>query len=98
MWSLRCPYTRPMSPTVARGLGIIGLILYLGVGFFYLTSGLLVPGVALVLLWLVWLAGLWLAIRWFRTRPQRVLLVAVGAAIFWFIYVQGGSAIFGWTA
>jgi hypothetical protein len=46
----------------------------------------------------VWLAGLWLAIRWFRTRPQLVPLVAVGAAIFWFIYVQGGSAIFGWTA
>ena len=87
-----------MSPTLARGLGIVGLILYLGVGFFYLTSGLVVPGIALVVLWLVWLAGLWFAIRWFRTRPQLVPLVAVAAAIFWFIYVQGGSAIFGWTA
>lgn len=87
-----------MSPTIARGLGIVGFVLYLGVGFVYLTSGLVVPGIALVLLWLVWLAGLWLAIRWFRTRPQLVPLVAVGAAIFWFIYVQGGSAIFGWTA
>lgn len=87
-----------MSPTVARVLGIIGFVLYLGVGFFYLTSGLVVPGIALVILWLVWLAGLWLAIRLFRTRPHLVPLVAVGAAIFWFIYVQGGSAIFGWTA
>ena len=87
-----------MSPTFARGLGVIGLILYLGVGFFYLVSGLVIPGAALALLWLAWLAGLWLAARWFRTRPQLVPLVAVGAAIFWFIYVQGGSAIFGWTA
>jgi hypothetical protein len=57
-----------------------------------------VPGLALVLLWLVWLAGLALAIRWFRSQPQWVPLLAVGAAIFWFIYVQGGSQIFGWTA
>lgn len=87
-----------MSPAIARGLGIVGVILYLVVGFFYLTSGLVVPGIALALLWAIWLGGLWLVVRLFRTRPQLVPLLAVGAAAFWFAYVEGGAQIFGWTA
>ncbi len=87
-----------MSPAVARGLGVVGMALYLVVGFFYLTSGLVVPGFALVVLWAVWLGGLWWIVRLWRSRPQLIPLVAVGAALFWFAYVEGGAAVFGWTA
>jgi hypothetical protein len=87
-----------MSPALARVIGVIGLLLYVAVGFFYLTSGLVVPGVALVILWVVWLAGIWLVVRVFTRRPEWTFLVAVGAAVFWFLYLNIGSAIFGWTA
>jgi len=86
-----------MSVAMARGLGVLGMALYLAVGFFYLTSGLVVPGFALILLWLVWLAGGWLLIRVFRRRPELTFLVPLGAAAFWFLYLTLGEALFGWS-
>jgi hypothetical protein len=52
-------------------LGIVGLAAYLVVGWVpYLVSGLVVPGLALVLLWAVWVAGLVWAWRTFRARAR----------------------------
>lgn len=86
-----------MSPALARTLGVIGLLLYMGVGFFYLSSGLVVPGVALIILWLVWLGGIWLLLRVFKRRPELTFLVPLGATAFWFLYLTVGEALFGWT-
>lgn len=80
-------------------LGVVGLIAYIVVGWApYLVSGLVVPGPWLFILWAVWLVGLVLAWRTFRTRPVMVLLFAPAAVGFWFIYVTAGERFLGWTA
>ena len=80
-------------------LGIVGLVGYLAVGVFpYLSSGLVVPAPWLVLLWALWLAGLFLAWRAFQSRPAMVLLFPVAAVAFWFLYITAGEQLLGWTA
>ena len=79
--------------------GIVGLLAYVAVGLFpYLTSGLMVPGPWLYILWAIWVIGAVLAWRTFRTRPVMVLLFAPVAVAFWFIFVTVGEQLFGWTA
>jgi hypothetical protein len=72
--------------TMERIAGVLGLILYLGVGFFYLTSGLVVPFPWLALLWAIWLGGLFWAVLVYRSRPA------------WFLFVTAGERFLGWTA
>ena len=79
--------------------GVVGLVAYLVVGAFpYLTSGLMVPGPWLYILWAVWILGLVLAGRTFQRRPAMVLLFAPAAVAFWFLYVAAGERLLGWTA
>ncbi|HJQ94376.1 MAG TPA: hypothetical protein VJ935_01545 [Acidimicrobiia bacterium] len=80
-----------------RLAGILGLVLYLGVGFFYLTSGLVVPFPWLALLWVIWLGGLVWAVLVFRARPPLALLFAPLAFGFWFLFVTAGERFLGWT-
>ena len=80
-----------------RLAGILGLVLYLGVGFFYLTSGLVVPFPWLALLWVIWLGGLIWAVLVFRARPPLALLFAPLAFGFWFLFVTSGERFLGWT-
>ena len=79
--------------------GIVGLLAYLVVGAFpYLTSGLMVPGPWLYILWAIWLVGAVLAWRTFQRHPVRVLFFAPAAVVFWFLYVTAGEQLLGWTA
>ena len=79
--------------------GILGLVAYLGIGVFpYLSSGLMVPGPWLFVLWGIWLIGTFLAWRTFQSRPVMVLLFAPAAVAFWFIFVTMGEQLLGWTA
>ena len=79
--------------------GIVGLLAYLVVGAFpYLTSGLMVPGPWLYILWAIWLIGAVLALRTFQRRPAMVLVVAPAAVAFWFLFVTAGERLLGWTA
>ena len=83
----------------AKVWGIVGLVAYLIVGVFpYLSSGLMVPGPWLFILWAVWVVGLAFAWRTFRRRPVMVLLFAPVAVAFWFLYVTVGEQLLGWTA
>lgn len=80
-------------------LGALGLVAYLVVGVIpYLVSGLVVPGWAYILLWVVWVVGFIFAIRTFRKKPVWTLAFAPAAVAFWFAYVSLGSWAFGWTA
>jgi hypothetical protein len=87
----------------ARGLpgviaGVTASLLHLVVGVFVLSSGLLAPGWAVVLLAAVW-AALWLAIwRWRRTSPIRTMLVPFGMAALWWVTISAGERWLGWTA
>jgi len=92
---------RMTAPSFGMGvkiLGIVGIILYLIVGYFYLVSGLVVPGVWLIVLWLIWIAGIYVLVRVFRTARAWTPLVAVGAMAVWAIYVSLGGALLDWTA
>jgi hypothetical protein len=79
-------------------LGVLGLLLHLVVGYFYLVAGLAVPLGGVIVLWLIWVAlmvvGVWLLV----TRPLLTLLVPVVALALYFAAIMLGGALFGWTA
>lgn len=86
------------SPTpLQRVAVIVGLLAYLASGFLYLTSGLVVPGGALVVLWLVWLTGMWFVAKLLARWSWWVLLSAPAAVLFWVVYLSLGETLFGWT-
>jgi hypothetical protein len=76
---------------------VLGFILHLVVGFFYLASGLLVPGPGVAFLLGLWI-GLLVLQMMRRKRPKVVLAIPFIAAAVWFLVVEGGSRLFGWTA
>jgi hypothetical protein len=63
----------------------------------YLSSGLVIPAPWLFLLWAVWIVGLILAWRTFRSRPALVLVLPVAAVAFWYLYLVAGEQLLGWT-
>jgi hypothetical protein len=89
------PAKRGVAALVA---GWIGLIAHLGIGFFYLVSGLAVPAWAYVMLLVIWTALLVVAIRLLRSRPAYALLVPVASAAIWFGVLSAGDAWLNWTA
>ncbi len=78
--------------------GVIGVVLYLAVGFVYLVSGLGVPIPWLLLLWLVWIVGLFFLYRMWQGFRAWTPVVAAAALAFWALYLFVGSALLGWTA
>jgi hypothetical protein len=91
--------TTPDSPPPHRWVGMIVLALYVVTGVFpYLVSGLVVPIWALVLLMLCWGIGLGFTARLALRRPLMSMLALPSVLLFWWVYVSGGSALFGWTA
>ena len=78
--------------------GVVGIVLYLLVGFVYLTSGLVVPYPWLLVLWGLWVAGLYLLFIVFRERRVWTPAVAAGAAAVWWIFLAVGESLLGWTA
>ncbi len=88
----------PDKGVTANVLGIVGLVAYAATGILYLASGLLVPGTWIVVLWVMWIAGLYLTRRLFRDARHWTPIVAVAAATFWWLFVTLGENMFGWTA
>ena len=76
---------------------VVALALHLVAGVFVLASGLVAPLPAVILLVAIWTV---LAVVGFRNRrrPLVALMMPVAAAAAWFVVVQGGSMLFGWTA
>lgn len=70
-------------------------LLHVVVGYFYLVSGLVVPGYALVPLWALWIVFA-VAIWRMRSRPAVVLAVPFVAAGVWFVVLTAGGAWWGW--
>ena len=81
--------------TVVR---VVGIVLHLIVGWFYITTGLVAPGWAVVLLLTVWIALFVFVIRVWRSRPMWVLGVPFLAAAIWVITLLIGGTLLGWTA
>jgi hypothetical protein len=87
-----------VTSTTANVLGVLGIVGYAATGLLYLASGLVVPGPWIVVLWAIWIAGLYLVVRLFRDARQWTPVVAVAAAVFWWLFVTVGEILLGWTA
>ncbi len=80
-------------------IGWLGLAGYIAVGVFpYSVSRVLVPEPAAYLLLALWAVGLVAVVRFRAPRPGLVALSAPAALVFWVLYVQAGSLLFGWSA
>lgn len=94
--------TEDVSPESARAVGpvvakVIGFILLLGTGFFYLVSGLVVPFPYLFGVWAVWIALV--AFTIIRRNDWRFVVAAPFVSIaLWFAIVWAGERFLGWTA
>ncbi|MGZ6753456.1 MAG: hypothetical protein ACXVEJ_08320 [Nocardioides sp.] len=64
--------------------------------FLYAASVLIAPWWAVVVLLLVWLAGLVVSARWWTPHPTRVPWVPLVAAVLWFGVMVAGGAWLGW--
>jgi hypothetical protein len=82
-----------------RILAWAGLVLYIGTGVFpYLASGLVAPLWGIVVLYVGWLAGLWLTVSLVRWRSGWALALPAAALAFWWLVIALGESFFGWTA
>jgi hypothetical protein len=75
----------------------IGFLAHGVVGFFVLSSGLMMPLWAILALAAVWIVGLVAAIRR-RDEPLFVLLTPVVTFAIWFLTGWAGETYLGWTA
>jgi hypothetical protein len=81
--------------TVLRWLG---LILFVGTGFFYAVAGLVAPLIGVTLLWVIWVGLAVLLIRWWRGSAWKVFAVPYVAMAVWGAVLYFGDAVLGWTA
>lgn len=85
-----------------RGLriaaAVVAAIAMLGVGVFYLASGLVAPAWAIVVLWVVWLALALYGVRLARAGSYLVLAVPIVAAAIWYLSLTLGEQVLGWQA
>jgi hypothetical protein len=80
---------------VVASLGALGLLAVLP---FYISSGLVAPVWAIVLLLLFWAALVVCAFRWFTRRPWVVLVLPLVAVAVWFLVLTIGEQALGWQA
>lgn len=77
---------------------VIGGAAQLGVGFFYLLSGLVAPTWAVVVLLLWWVVLTAVGVRLARRRSPLGLLVPLVAAVSWWTAITLGGRYLGWVA
>lgn len=92
-----------MPTGTARGAGPLAVaavagVAHLLVGYLYLASGLVVPGYALIPLWLWWLVLAGLLVRLALQRSWWSAAIPFVAAATWVLVVLAGGALLGWTA
>ena len=84
------------NPVLATALRGLGFLLHALVGFIYVSSGLVVPGLYLFGLWALWVALLALAILK-RREALYVFATPFIAAILWVVVVPGLGSLLDWT-
>ena len=77
----------------------VGLFLHFAIAVFpYAATGLLAPLWGIAIVYLGWLALLFLAVKWWKETPYRVLLIPVLGLVWWFAWLNFGDFVLGWTA
>lgn len=84
--------TGPLLVAVLAGLA------HLVVGYFYLAGGLVVPGYALIPLWVLWLVLAAVLVRLALRRSWWTPAVPVTAAAVLVLVLVLGEQVFGWQA
>jgi len=87
--------SRRVPERVAASVGALGLLAVLP---FYVSSGLVAPLWAVVLVPLFWAALAVCAFRWFTRRPWVVLVLPMVAVAIWFLALTLGERLLGWQA
>lgn len=90
-------HASPRSPAVIVAAVVAGAA-HLVVGFFYLISGLAVPGYALLPLWVWWGVLTAVLIRLAVRGSWWTLAVPVVAFATWWLVLTFGDAVLSWTA
>jgi hypothetical protein len=85
-------------PPISAVAAWLGLLAHLCTLPFYLSSGLVAPLWAIIVLLLVWAGLLALAIVSVRRRSAWGLLVPVLAVGLWLGFISAGEALLGWQA
>ena len=88
----------PAQPVWKRALGILGIVLHVVVGYFYLAAGLVTPAPWLFGFLILWVVLLVVAISLLRRHPLWVLAVPVLGLVLLIGGVSLGEALLGWTA
>lgn len=86
---------RPVGPLVVAGLAGVA---HLGVGFYYLVGGLVVPGAVLYPLWALWVVLAAVLVRLALRRSWWTAAVPVVAFVVLVLTVIVGEQVLGWTA
>ncbi|MEV4840695.1 hypothetical protein AB0K05_39765 [Nonomuraea sp. NPDC049486] len=87
-----------MSTVARRVASWLGLAGHLGTLVpFYVSSGLMAPLWAIIVLFAVWLALLVAAVQAVRARSPWGLLVPVVSLAFWWTAMSAGGTFLGWT-
>ena len=84
---------RPDLQKSGSFIGMAGLAILL---FMDLSAGSVLPAWGVVLLVVVWVGLFVQACRWFVPFPVRVFWLPVGGIAFWFAFLLGGEALWGW--
>lgn len=87
---------RATAPAAVSAWPFVGMALMISAGFLYGASALVAPWWAVVLLVLVWLALLGLCTAWWTPHPRRLVPVAVGSMVLWFLTLVAGATWWGW--
>jgi len=94
-------HTPAAGPSTAGVLLVVAAVVaglvHLVAGYFYLVSGLVAPGWAVVVLLFWWVVLASYGLRLARRRSYLVLLVPVVAVATWFGVMWFGGAVLGWT-
>ena len=75
---------------------VVGFALHLLVGFVYVSSGLIVPGLFLFPLWAAWGALLAMAIRRWQDASYVFATPFIAAAL-WLVIVPGVGSLLDWS-
>ena len=88
---------RDTRTVVTYVLGALALVAMLVLAPFFLSSGLMAPGWAVVVFCVVWLALFVLGCLWIRRKPLWVIPLPFVAAAIWLGGMSAGEAWLGWT-
>jgi hypothetical protein len=89
--------TQDTRTVVRYVLGALALVAMLVLAPFFVSSGLMAPGWAVVVLVAIWLALFVLGCLWIRRKPLWVVPLPFVAAAIWFGVMSAGEAWLGWT-